>query len=97
MGSNAEKRTTLSVVVPGADRGQHRQAAGAIAPNVTQVSPLSGVKRTSLACRSSVCLSACGDRPERLDPAVANADIPIVHVARRVAVPRHEPQLLIDL
>ena len=46
---------------------------------------------------SSVCLSACGDRPERLDHAVANADIPIVHVARRVAVPRHEPQLLIDL
>jgi len=46
---------------------------------------------------SSVCLSACGDRPERLDLAVADADIPIVHVARRVAVPRHEPQLLIDL
>jgi hypothetical protein len=47
--------------------------------------------------RSSVCLSACGYRPERLHFAVADADIPVVHVASRVAVPRHESQLVIDL
>ena len=46
---------------------------------------------------SSVWFAACGYVPERLDLALANADIPIVHVASRVAVPRHEPPLLIDL
>ena len=46
---------------------------------------------------SSVCLAPCGYWPERLDLAIADADIPIVHIAGRVAVARHEPQLLIDL
>ena len=47
--------------------------------------------------RSLVCLATCGYRPKRLDLAFADADIPVVHVAGRIAVPRHEPQLLIDL
>ena len=46
---------------------------------------------------SSECLAPCGYWPERLDLAIADADIPIVHIAGRVAVARHEPQLLIDL
>jgi hypothetical protein len=46
---------------------------------------------------SSVSLAPCGYGPERLDLAIADADIPVVHVAGRVAVPRHESQLLIDL
>jgi hypothetical protein len=56
-----------------------------------------GGKADSLARRPSVCLAARGYRPERLDFALADADIPLVHVAGRVAVPRHEPQLLIYL
>jgi class 3 adenylate cyclase len=47
--------------------------------------------------RSLVCLATCGYRPKRLDLAFADADIPVVHVAGRITVPRHEPQLLIDL
>ena len=47
--------------------------------------------------QTSVCLAACGYRPERLDLALADADIPVVHIAGGITVPRHEPQLLIDL
>jgi len=47
--------------------------------------------------RSLVCLATCGYRPKRLDLAFADADIPVVNVAGRITVPRHEPQLLIDL
>ena len=47
--------------------------------------------------RSLVCLATCGYRPKRLDLAFVDADIPVVHVAGRIAVPRHEPQLLVDL
>lgn len=47
--------------------------------------------------QTSVCLAACGYRPERLDLALADADIPVVDIAGGITVPRHEPQLLIDL
>src|SRR6516162_5929430 len=57
-----------------------------------------GAREMSALCAPpSVSLAACRYRPERLDLALADADIPVVHVAGRVAVPRHEPQLLVDL
>ena len=47
--------------------------------------------------QSLVSLAARGYRPKRLDLAFADPDIPVVHVAGRITVPRHEAQLLIDL
>src|SRR3546814_7157528 len=36
------------------------------------------------------------DRPQRLDPIAADADIPIVEVDRGIAVPRDQPELVAD-
>src|SRR3546814_18988743 len=36
------------------------------------------------------------DRPQRLDPIAADADIPIVEVDRGIAVPREQPELVAD-
>jgi hypothetical protein len=44
----------------------------------------------------SIGLAARRDRPDHLDLAAAHADIPVMHVAGRVAVAGHQAQLVVD-
>ena len=46
---------------------------------------------------ASVSFATCRDGPQCLHLAVTHADVPIMHIARRVTVTRHQLELIIDL
>ena len=57
------------------------------------------IRRTDIACQflvASIAFSARRDRPDDLDLAVAHADVPVVEVASRIAMPVNDFQLFID-